>query len=86
MNARTLKDEISAYNKLCEEGLELDHFGKWVIIYEGELNGVFDTEDEAILEAVKKIQRQRFLDPSSWGTRKSIQKWITHSFEYRSHC
>ena len=26
MKARTLKDEITAYNKLCEEGLELDHF------------------------------------------------------------
>ena len=27
MKARTLKDEISAYSKLCEEGLELDHLG-----------------------------------------------------------
>ena len=61
MKARTLKDEISAYNKLCEEGLELDHFGKWIIIYEGELNGVFDTEDEAILEAVKKFRDRVFL-------------------------
>ena len=32
MKARTLKDEISAYNKLCEEGLELDHFGKWFLL------------------------------------------------------
>ena len=32
MKVRTLKDEISAYNKLCEEGLELDHFGKWFLL------------------------------------------------------
>ena len=61
MNNRTPKDEIFAYQRLCKDGLELDHFGKWIIIYKGELKGVFDTEDEAIIEAVKKFKDDVFL-------------------------
>ena len=61
MNARTLKDEIAAYRKMCKDGIELEHFGKWIIVYEGKLRGVFDTENEAVIEAVKKFKDSVFL-------------------------
>ena len=58
---RTLKDEILTYEKMCREGLELEHFGKWVIVYEGEIKGVFDTEQRALINAVRKFKDAPYL-------------------------
>ena len=61
MSDWTLKKEIAAYRKMCKDGLELEHFGKWIIVYEGKLRGVFDTQNEAVISAVKKFRDNAFL-------------------------
>ena len=37
-----LKEEIAAYEKMCND-LEIDHFGKWVIVYNKKLAGTYDS-------------------------------------------
>lgn len=57
----SIKAELEAYEKMKGE-LELEHFGKWVIIFRGELyDKVFDTEQEALIEAVRKFKDDIYL-------------------------
>lgn len=41
-----LLDQIQAYEDMKEE-LEHHHFGRWVIIHKGQLQGAYDTFDNA---------------------------------------
>ena len=55
-----LKEEIAAYEKMCN-GLEIDYFGKWVIIYSKELAGTYDSFELAAEDAVKRFGRGPYL-------------------------
>jgi hypothetical protein len=47
-----LDDDIAVFNEMRRE-LELQHIGKWVLIFKKELIDVFDTFDQAANAAVK---------------------------------
>ncbi len=50
----TLSDEIAAYKTMQRE-LELEHTGKWVIIFGGDLIGVYESFESAAADAVKQF-------------------------------
>ena len=56
----TLKEEIATYEGMRSD-LELDHYGKWVIIRDKKLAGVYDSNEEAAEDAVKRFGRGPFL-------------------------
>lgn len=57
-----LKKKLPHTEKCAKsDGLELEHFGKWIIVYEGKLRGVFNTQNEAVISAVKKFRDNAFL-------------------------
>lgn len=55
-----LSKEIAAYEKM-RDVLETDHFGKWVIVYNEKLQGVYPTSEEAAYNAVKQFGRGPYL-------------------------
>ncbi len=55
-----LKEEIAAYEKMCND-LEIDHFGKWVIVYNKKLAGTYDSFELAAEDAVKRFGRGPYL-------------------------
>ena len=50
----TLSEEIVAYESM-QRSLELDHFGKLVVIHNKELSGVFDSFEDAAEDAVERF-------------------------------
>ena len=56
----TLTENITAYEKL-QSVLEADKLGKWVIFYDGTLEGEFDDFPEAIEFAVERWGRGPYL-------------------------
>jgi hypothetical protein len=55
-----LDDDIAVFNEMRRE-LELQHIGKWVLIFKKELIDVFDTFDQAANAAVKQFGRGPYL-------------------------
>ena len=55
-----LSKEIAAYEKM-RDVLESDHFGKWVIVCNEVLQGVYPTSAEAARNAVKQFGRGPYL-------------------------
>lgn len=55
-----LKEEIAAYEEMRDD-LELDHFGKWVIVHDRELAGTYDSFELAAEDAVKRFGRGPYL-------------------------
>lgn len=55
-----LRRQIAAYEKIKSD-LETDHFGKWVVFYDEELVGTFDTDREAVGTAIKRFGRGPYL-------------------------
>lgn len=51
----TLKENIAAYEAM-QEVLELEYFGKWVVFYNRELVGSYETSEEAAEEAMARIK------------------------------
>lgn len=49
-----LETEIAAYESMRER-LESEHMGKWVLIHERELSGVYDSFDDTAQDAVKRF-------------------------------
>jgi hypothetical protein len=49
-----LEVEISAYDSMREK-LEAEHMGKWVLLHDRQLVGVYDSFDVAAEEAVKRF-------------------------------
>ena len=56
----TLAEEISAYEGM-RRTLEIDHFGKWVVVYGGKLVGTYDSFEEAADHAVRSFGRGPYL-------------------------
>jgi len=52
--------EIKAYEAMREK-LESEHMGKWVLVREGQLIGVFDSFDAAAEDAVRQFGRGPYL-------------------------
>jgi len=52
--------EITAYEAMREK-LETEHMGKWVLVREGKLVGVFDSFDAAAEDAVRQFGRGPYL-------------------------
>jgi hypothetical protein len=52
--------EIAAYGAKREE-LEASHMGKWVLVHERELIGIFDSFQAAAEDAVRKFGRGPYL-------------------------
>lgn len=50
----TLSEEIGAYESM-RRTLELDHLGKWVVVHDKELSGVYDSFEDAAENAVERF-------------------------------
>jgi len=55
-----LQDEIAAFEDM-KDVLETEYFGKWVIFYNKELVGSFETFEDAAAEAVSRFGRGPYL-------------------------
>ena len=55
-----LEQEISAYEKMRGD-LEAHHIGKWVLVCEGELIGIYDSFEIAAVDAVGRFGRGPYL-------------------------
>lgn len=55
-----LKDDIAAYEAMRAD-LEAKSLGKWVLMFDRELVGTFDSFDAAANEAVRKFGRGPYL-------------------------
>ena len=56
----SLESEIREFEARRSE-LETDHFGKWVVIHQQKLVGVYDDFDAAAVDAVGKFGRGPYL-------------------------
>ena len=56
----TLSSQIAAYEEM-RDVLEVDHFGKWVVFYCGELVDTYESSEEAAIEAVRRFGRGPYL-------------------------
>lgn len=57
---RALNDEIAAYDKLRAE-LEANYMGQWVLLFGGNLIGVYDSFDGVAVDAVRQFGRGPYL-------------------------
>ena len=55
-----LKEEIEIYESM-QDILELKHFGKWVLIHDSKLKGVYDCFEDAGSEASEKFGKGPYL-------------------------
>ena len=55
-----LSRQIVAYEKM-QSDLETDNFGKWVVFYDEELVGTYDTDREAVGTAIERFGRGPYL-------------------------
>ena len=53
---RTIEEQMAVYESQREK-LEQNHMAKWVVIHDGELQGVYETTDEANNVAQPLFQR-----------------------------
>lgn len=56
----TLKIEIAAYERMRDD-LELEHFGKWVVVHDEKLVGTYETFEKAAETAVERFGRGPYL-------------------------
>ena len=50
----SLKKQIETYEAMKDD-LELDYFGKWVVLHDEKLVGSYDSFDEAASDAIEKF-------------------------------
>ena len=55
-----LSQEIAVYEGM-QDRLEMDHFGKWVVVHEEELVGTYGTFEDAADEAIRRFGRGPYL-------------------------
>ena len=55
-----LSREIAVYEGM-QDRLEMDHFGKWVVVHEEELVGTYGTFEAAADEAIRRFGRGPYL-------------------------
>ncbi len=75
----TLKREMAAYEKIRND-LELEHFGKWAVVHDEELVGVYDDFEVAADNAVRRYGRGPYLIRRIGGTRAIT---LPASIQYR---
>ena len=55
-----LSQEIAAYDRM-RDVLEVDHFGKWVVVHDEELVGAYGDFEDAAEDAVRRFGRGPYL-------------------------
>lgn len=55
-----LSEEIEIYESMRNE-LELNHLGKWIVIHDRELRGIYDSFEDAGQDAIEKFGRGPYL-------------------------
>ena len=55
-----IRSDIAAYTKMKHD-LELQHMGKWVLILDAQLIGLYDSAEEAAQVAVSRFGRGPYL-------------------------
>ena len=56
----TLEKQIAIYEKM-QDDLEAKHHGKWVVFYDEELQGIYESLDDAATEAATRFGRGPYL-------------------------
>lgn len=56
----TIKTEIAAYKKMQSE-LEAKYLGKWVVVHDEQLIGVYESLQNAGVDAIAKFDRGPYL-------------------------
>ena len=55
-----LTEEIAAYESMQRE-LELDYFGKWVVVHDKVLTGVYESFEDTAVDAVERFDLGPYL-------------------------
>ena len=55
-----LSSQTAAYEAM-QSTLEADHFGRWVVFHDEELVGVYDSDGDALDDAMRKFGRGPYL-------------------------
>ena len=55
-----LSQEIAAYDRM-RNGLEVDHFGKWVVVHDEELVDTYEDFEDAAEDAIRRFGRGPYL-------------------------
>ena len=55
-----LKKQMEAYERMRND-LELEHFGEWVVLYDEELIGTYESFERAAEDAVRRFGRGPYL-------------------------
>ena len=55
-----LKEEIAAYKRMRDD-LELEHLGKWVVVHDEKLAGIYDSFEVAADNPVQRFGRGPYL-------------------------
>lgn len=55
-----LSKEMAAYDRMRDE-LEMDHFGKWVVVHDEELVDTYDESEDAVNDAIQRFGRGPYL-------------------------
>lgn len=56
----SLKKQMEAYERMRND-LELEHFGEWVVLYDEELIGTYESFEQAAEDAVRRFGRGPYL-------------------------
>ncbi len=56
----TLTKQIAAYEEMQAE-LESKHLGRWVVFHDDELQGIYDSLDDAAVDAARRFGRGPYL-------------------------
>jgi hypothetical protein len=77
----TVESEIEAFKAMSGE-LETKHMGKWVVIHNGQLEGIFDYFELAAEDAVKRFGRGPYLIRQVGAPPISLPASVTYGLCY----
>ena len=80
----TLKENMAAYEAM-QDDLELDYFGKWVIFYNEEMAGTYETSGDAVDDALARFGRGPYLIKQVGETPLTLPPYVLYRTRNASH-
>ena len=75
----TLKEEIAAFENMRSD-LEIEHFGKWVIVHNGQLVGAYDDFQLAADMAVREFGRGPYIIEQVGASPNTLPASVMYGF------
>ena len=80
----TLKENMAAYEAM-QDDLELDFFGRWVIFYNRELAGTYETSGDAVDDAITRFGRGPYLIKQVGELPLNLPPYVPYRKRYANH-